>query len=308
MAGSQHKGFNMAYIKESQKSRKLNYKAESASTTREYLLVDYVDSQAALAALTSFIPLSIVVGNYLCVLPEYQITPVLDDPERTVFKGVVTWNSPDSDSGGGEDPQEPEDDTSFSFSFASMEDVKLYSDDQKTYGPDSNVPATNKEDGINRQHPDAMPEGMAINKAIVTITAKTVISGSVATNQWFKDRLDQVWTLNNSTWRSLPPRSVAFTGMQGDRRSDGNWNITYNFEYRPDNAGYAWKTKDKDGNPQTINTPATRGWDYVWAAWDKFTVDDSEAEKKTQRVIKAVHIVEDVYPTSDFYALGMVGV
>lgn len=298
----------MAYIKESQSSRKLSYEAEKASTSREYHLVDYADSQAALSALVGYVPQSIVVGNYICVLPKFSISPVLDDPERTVFKGSVSWESPSADSGGGDEPQEPEDDTSFSFSFASMEDVKLYSDNQKTYLP-GKPPEANVESGINKQHVDAMPEGMAINKAIVTITAKTVISGNVATNQWFKDRLDQVWTLNESTWRSLPPRSVAFTGLQGDYRSDGNWNITYNFEYRPDNAGYAWETQDSEGTPQTINTPATRGWDYVWAAWDKFSVEDGEeGEKKTRRVIKSVNIVEDVYPTSDFTQLGMVGV
>ena len=298
----------MAYIKESQSSRKLSYEAEKASTSREYLLVDYVDSQAALAALTSYVPQTILVGNYICSLPKFSISPVLDDPERTVFKGSVRWESPSADSGGGDEPQEPGDDTSFSFSFASMEDVKLYSDSQKTYLP-GKPPAANVENGINKQHVAAMPEGMSINKAIVTITAKTVISGNVASNQWFKDRLDQVWTLNESTWRSLPPRSVAFTGLQGDLRSDGNWNITYNFEYRPDNAGYSWETQDSEGRPQTINTPATRGWDYVWAAWDKFSVEDGEeGEKKTRRVIKSVNIVEDVYPTSDFTQLGMVGV
>lgn len=297
----------MAYIKETQSSRKLNWESESASTSREFHLVDYVDSQAALTALSNFVPQTILVGNYICATPSYTITPVLDDPERTIFKGVVSWKSPDSDSGGGEDPQEPEDDTSFSFSFASIEDVKLYSSSQTSYTNDK-PPSTTLEKGINRQHSDAMPEGMAVNKAIVTITAKTVIAGNVATNDWFKDRLDQVWTLNQSTWRSLPPRSVAFTGLQGDFRSDGNWNITYNFEYRPDNPGQTFETS-KDGTPQNITTPATRGWDYVWASWDKFSVEDAEAGgKKTERVIRAVHVVNDVYPTSDFGQLGMVGV
>ena len=292
------------YIQETQSSRKLSFESDKASTSREYLLVDYKDSQEALAALTSYVPPTVQVGNYLCILPKFTVSPMLDDPERTVFKGTVSWATPESE---GEDPQEPEDDTNFSFSFASIEDVKLYSDQQTTYRPGK--PASNRvESGINKQHVDAMPEGMSINKAIVTITAKTVIAGNVASNQWFKDRLDQVWTLNASTWRSLPARSVAFTGLQGDLRSDGNWNITYNFEYRPDNAGQTFET-ESDGKPETITTPATRGWDYVWAAWDKFSVEDGdEGEKTTKRVIKSVNIVQDVYPTSDFGQLGMVGV
>ena len=295
------------HIIETQSSRKLSFEADKASTSREYLLVDYTHSQAALAALTSYVPATIQVGNYICVLPKFKVSPMLDDPERTVFKGTVSWATPESSDSGGEDPQEPEDDTSFSFSFASMEDVKLYSNQQVTYRPGKPASAS-VESGINKQHVDAMPEGMSINKAIVTITAKTVIAGNVASNQWFKDRLDQVWTLNASTWRSLPARSVAFTGLQGEARSDGNWNITYNFEYRPDNAGQTFAT-ESDGKPQTITTPATRGWDYVWAAWDKFSVSDGdEGEKKTERVIKSVNIVQDVYPTSDFGQLGMIGV
>ncbi len=297
----------MAYITETQSSRKVSYEAEKASTSREYLLVDYVDSQAALSALVNFVPPTILVGNYICILPKFSVSPMLDDPERTVFKGAVSWESPESSDSGGDEPQEPEDDTSFSFSFASIEDVKLYSEQQQTYRPGK--PASpSVESGINKQHVDAIPEGMSINKAIVTITAKTVVAGNVASNQWFKDRLDQVWTLNASTWRSLPARSVAFTGLQGDLRSDGNWNITYNFEYRPDNAGQSFET-ESDGKPETITTPATRGWDYVWAAWDKFSVEDGdEGEKKTKRVIKSVNIVQDVYPTSDFGQLGMIGV
>ena len=291
----------MAYITEMQKSRKMSYSSESASTTRNYILVDFTDTIDALAALTSYVPPTVQVGQYICTQPEFDIDPDFSDPDRTMFTGTVKWKTADKGGSDAADPQEPEDDTSFSFSFSSIEDVKLYSDAGASYTPDG-VGPVNK--GINQQHADSMPEGMAVNKAIVTITAKTVISANVASNQWFKDRLDQVWTLNQSEWRSLPARSVAFTGLEGSLRSDGNWDITYSFEYRPDNEGQTFQTNDADGTPKTITTPVTRGWDYVWASWDKYTVDDN----KTRRVINSVNVVEDVYPTSDFDALGMVGV
>ena len=291
----------MAYVKETQKSRKLNYSADSASTSRVYNCVDYTDSQAALAALTAVVPATITVGNYLCVLPEYEIMPVLDDPSRTIFKATVTWKTPEQSSGAGDEPKEPADDTSFTFSFSSIQDVKLYSGSQTTYTTAGS--ATGVEDGINRQHPDAMPGGVEINKPIVTFDAKTVISGATATNAWFKDRLDQVWTLNNATFRSLPARSVAFTGLSGSRRTDGNWDITYSFEYRPDNDGQTFNTKT-DGTGETITTSSSGGWDYVWSAWDKLSTDAG----KTERVIRAVHVADDIYPTSDFSLLGMVGV
>jgi hypothetical protein len=105
----------------------------------------------------------------------------------------------------------------------------------------------------------------------------------------------------------LPAKSVAFTGMEGSARVDGNWDITYNFEHRPDNDGQSIKTKKADGTEQIITVPATDGWDYVWAGWDKFAKADGEANETT-RVIKAVHVVKDMYETSDFNSLGMVGV
>ena len=292
----------MAYVKESQKSRKLNYSLDSASTTRVYHCVDYTDSQAALTALTSVVPSSIIVGNYTCVLPEFEISPVLDDPQRTIFKASVKWATPDQSSGAGDEPKEPTDDTSFTFSFSSISDVKLYSSSQTSYLADGAT--STSEEGINRQHPDATPEGVEVNKGIVTFEAKTVIAAATATDSWFKDRLDQVWTLNNATFRSLPARSVAFTGLSGSRRTDGNWDITYSFEYRPDNAGQTFNT-ETNGVAKTITTPTSKGWDYVWAAWDKLSTGSGN---KTKRVIKSVNIVSDVYPTSDFNNLGMVGV
>ncbi len=157
--------------------------------------------------------------------------------------------------------------------------------------------------GINQQHSDAMPEGVEINKAIVTIEAKTVISRYTASNAWFKDRLDQVWTLNQSTWRSLPASSAASTSLSGTLTTDGNGDLKYSFANRPDNSGQTFQT-ESGGTAATITTPDTRGWDYVWSAWDKLALDDN----KTKRVIRSVNIVPDVYPTSDFNQLGMIGV
>ena len=289
----------MAYITEDQKSRSLSHSVDSASATRIYNLVDYVDTDAALNALSNYIPVTLLVGNTIVSSPSYAIAPSFSDPNRTLFVGTVTWKSPEKSEAGA--PEQPEDDTSFSFSFSSISDVKLYSDEMASYvasgEPNPNVT------GINQQHSDAMPEGVEINKAIVTIEAKTVISRYTASNAWFKDRLDQVWTLNQSTWRSLPARSVAFTGLSGSLRTDGNWDITYSFEYRPDNSGQTFQT-ESGGTAATITTPDTRGWDYVWSAWDKLALDDN----KTKRVIRSVNIVPDVYPTSDFNQLGMIGV
>ena len=297
----------MATIEEQQTSRTMSYTAESASTSRTYHLHDYTDSNDALAALLNHVPITLYVHNYLCVLPEFDITPVFSDPEHTLYEGTVTWNTPDKADGGKEsddDPKEPEDDTSFTFGFSALSDMKLHvTGETKSVGT-KGFSQSGMEYAINRQHPELQPEGVAYNKAIVTLSAKTVVSSYTATNEWFKDRLDQVWTLNQSEWRSLPAKSVAFTGMNGSRRKDGNWDITYSFEYRPVNAGY--NIEQESGN---IVIPEQTGWQYLWAEFTKQTqtTDQEDNSPMVRREIKFVHI-QDLYDTSDFNNLGMVGV
>lgn len=271
-------------------------------------MIDYVDDTDALTALVNYVAPSVIVGDRICILPEFEVSPEFSDPQRTLHTGTVVWNTADKADGGSgseDEPKEPEDNTSFTFSFSSISDVKLRS-------PQSSLPKEIKAGGgavastdyeINRQHPEMPPEGIEYNKPIVTITAKTVVSGYVASNQWFKDRLDQVWTLNQSTWRSLPPKSVAFTGLEGSRRKDGNWDVTYSFEYRPDNAGEVI-TSGED----TFNVPKTTGWQYIWAEYTKVSQEQGDdGEDLVRRNIKKIHI-NDIYETSDFNQLGMVGV
>jgi hypothetical protein len=285
----------------------MSYTAESASTSRTYHLQDFTDSSNALAALISYVPVSIYVANYLCVLPEFDITPVFSDPAHTLFEGTVTWNTPDKADGGkdsDDEPKEPEDNTSFSFGFSALSDIKLHvTGDTKSVGV-KGFSQTGMEYAINRQHPELQPEGVAYNRAIVTMTGKTVVSTHQATNEWFKDRLDQVWTLNQSEWRSLPAKSVAFTGMNGTRRKDGHWDITYNFEYRPLIDGY--NIEQDAGN---IPIPQQTGWQYLWAEYTKQTqtTDQEDNTAIVRREIKFVHI-QDLYDTSNFSNLGMVGV
>ncbi len=298
----------MGAITEKQESRSLSHSAESASHTRVYNLIDYQDAQEALVALNNFIPPTVIVGNFLCILPEFDVSPDFSDPDRTLHTGTVTWNTADQADGGSgseDDPKEPEDNTSFSFSFSAMSDMKLRSPANSTPRLVIGDKVTSTDDyEINRQHPELPPEGVEFNKAIVTISAKTVIHSNTASNEWFKDRLNQVWTLNNSSWRSLPAKSVAFTGLEGSRRKDGHWDVTYSFEYRPDNAGEDIKNGD-----QTFKVPATSGWQYIWAEYSKLdqTTDEEDNQPIVKRNIKKIHI-NDIYETSDFYALGMVGV
>ncbi len=306
----------MAHITEHQESRTLTFNAKSGSTTRKYRAFDYVDSQDALQAVVNYAPSTVVVGSYLCVLPEFTVTPVFSDPDSTYYNCDVTWNTADQAAGGGgdegesTDPKEPEDNTSFSFQFTSLEDVKVATTDCTTYSSKKLGGQKGQTNGINKLSPESEPQGVSYNRPIITISAKTVISGTKATNQWFKDRFAQVWTLNDSEWRSLPAKSVAFTGMSGSYRSDGNWDITYNFEHRPDTVGETFKFHSKKYGDSTQTLPSIDGWDYLWAEHTTVTLENNVNDdlNTTVRNLNKVHVVHDLYKTSDFDDLDMVGV
>lgn len=300
----------MAYLEEQQTSRVIQYSAGTASTTREYHMHDYTESNDALLALASFVPDTILVGDLFCVMPEYEITPVFSDPQKTLYVGNVTWKTPDQSEGSDEtatDPKEPEDESTFSFSFSSLSDVKTHSMDQDTYSTGWVGAKDGVEYGINRQNPELQPEGIEYNKPIVTMTCKVVIAENVATNEWFKDRLDQVWTRNDTKFKSLPIGSVMFTGLEGSQRTDGNWDLTYSFEYRPANPD---QVSFPAGEGKLITVDGTEGWDYLWAEYTKFEqkTDLDDDEPSVKRIIKRIHVTKDLYGKSDFSKLGINGV
>ena len=305
----------MAYVTEMQTSRVMTLSAKSASTTRNYHCFDYVDSSDALLAVVNYVPPTIVVGNFLTVLPEYTVTPVFSDPQKTYYSVDVTWNTADQAEGGSEDeeatdPKEPEDLTSFSFQFSAIEDVKVSTVDCTTYSSAKTGGQKGKMNGINKLSDESEPQGVSYNRPIITISAKTVIHKNTASNEWFKDRFAQVWTLNENVWRSLPAKSVAFTGLSGSHRTDGHWDITYSFEHRPDTAGETFKFFSKKYGDSIQTIPSQDGWDYLWAQHSTIKIEndvDSDQDV-TKRELNAVHVVHDLYKTSDFNNLGMVGV
>ena len=304
-------------IQEHQESRTMNYNAKSGTTSRQYVMLDYTDTSDALAALVNYVPNDIYVHNYQCVLPEFDISPVFSDPDRTMYEATVTWKTVDIATGGSGDedsdePKEPTDDTSFTFSFSGVSEVIQQSVEQTSgegsrgfdvKGNVQSVPTS----WINQQNPSLPPEGVEVNRPVTTITAKTIVSGYTATNAWFGARMDQVWTTNDSTWRGLEKHCVMFTGMDGARRSDGNWLITYNFEYRPMNESQRflyWKSKGE--SPNYLTVPRHSGWTHVDARYNEVQLTSADGYDETKRTLSNVQL-HHVYGDSDFYQLGMIG-
>ena len=315
----------MAYIEEQQESRTMQYSQKSASTTRLYHMFDYPDSQDAIVALSNYRPENILVGNAWCGAPEYDITPVFSDPDRTLYEAKVTWKTPDISAGGGggggstntaKDPQAPEDKTSLTISFGTTTEVLQNSSSARLYYQLESGEWTStgllQGGGINRQHPELPPEGTNINVPTVIITAKSVIAKTVGSPSWQEARFKQLWTTNNAEWNGLKKNHVMFTGMEMSQRSDDDWDLTYTFEYKK-------STGDDDGDELfEYYTESGTEWLYVnrknpWMIVDarytqtQKTISDQSVYNQTVRNLDRVAL-HNVYYQSDFRALGMVGI
>jgi len=312
----------MPYIEEKQDSRVMNWNSKSASTSRTYHMFDYKDTQDAILALGAYVPTDIQVATYLCSQPEYEVTPIFSDPEKTLYEGKVTWKTPDISSGGGsggssnesKDPKEPEDPTNLTISFGTTSELIQYGLDNKNYrlSDGSWSQSIGNNAGINRQNDLLPPEGMEITKPTAIVTAKTVIHKEKATPAWQRQRYNQLWTTNNANWNDLEKNHVMFTGMEMSQRADNNWDLTYTFEYRsPVGNGFGQEFFEYYTDNGTSQVAITRKnpWQVIDARYNevKETIDDGSGYEKTVRNLNQV-LVHTIYYESNFTDLGMVGV
>ncbi|MDB4442127.1 hypothetical protein N9219_01755 [bacterium] len=314
----------MAYIEEQQESRTMQYSQKSASTTRLYHMFDYPDSQDAIVALSNYRPDTILVGNAWCGAPEYDITPVFSDPDRTLYEAKVTWKTPDISAGGGggggstntaKDPQAPEDKTSLTISFGTTTEVLQNSISSGQYMKvNGNWLSLTwfSPQGINRQHPELPPEGTNVNVPTVIITAKSVIAKTVGSAAWQRARFNQLWTTNNAEWNGLEANHVMFTGMEMSQRSDDDWDLTYTFEYKKstgDDAGNEYFEYYTEAGRAEVAIKRGNPWMIIDARYTQTqkTINDQSGYDQTVRNLDDVY-THNLYHESDFSKLGMVGI
>lgn len=296
----------MGTWEERPKSRKLKEGPKSASRTDMWVGRGYSDSTVALNALKASAPVFALVGLKLVGGPEYTVDPVVntdDDTSASVYNGSVTYKTAEQQQQDGE-PEEPTDETLFTFDFSSMEGVRINAITQTTYNPDV-APLVDWTKAINQQHPDLPPEGVKVNKPIANFVGKSVVSSEKATHQFWKDQLDQVWTLNEAEFLKFPAKCVALTGISGELRSSGFWHLEYSFEYRPMQEAEVIKA----GSGKSIPIPELPGWVYIWAEYTKIETDrdnNPDTPDEVRRVVNRVHVAE-IYKTSDFEDLEING-
>lgn len=99
-------------------------------------------------------------------------------------------------------------------------------------------------------------------------------------------------TVNDEAWRGFEEGEVLLVEVSGQKRSEGDWEVTYRFLANPNRTSY-------EIADSSFVIASLEGWHYVWVLYRE-TVVSSKTEMKAEH-----YYVERVYPYSDFDALDL---
>lgn len=205
---------------DSRRSKKDGVRSTYQTTWR---LKDYVTSAAAYAAMLAKTPPTVEVDGVLL----NSITPSLNPVGKVGnYDGVVNYKH-SSQTPHKQTPVATDDEKlSFSYSgpstfFTRAITQTIHGPDAKDFGVALNVAADNRTiQGMEIQLPDS---GFQVKKKLNI--------GSTATekNDWISDRIDQLHTTNDDTFRGRPAEDHLFTRFSGEELDDGDFDITFEF-------------------------------------------------------------------------------
>lgn len=251
-------------ITEKHSSRATSVKQSTATQSRQYTCRGQADESAVITAITAYAPSSVSVAGYNLTVDDIDVKTLVAYEATTDSMYEVTVNYTTPDLQDKRPPVTPSDPELVSGDFASRttyvqlakKQLNAYyhgHKDSRTvdgqdvarksgwYTSESYVgDAANKHaypswegNQIGKDSRNALPVGCEKNIAASTFTVTKVMPAATVTNAWLYARMSQVWTMNNATFRDLAARTTMLTGMQSNQRASGDWDITYNFEFRP---------------------------------------------------------------------------
>lgn len=139
--------------------------------------------------------------------------------------------------------------------------------------------------------------GFEYGSPVGTFSVETVLSEATVTNAWLKARFAQLYTLNDSTFRSLEPGDCRFVGMSGEQRSDGTWAVRFSFEVRIGEDGVT-----EIGGVSLGTTIRVDGFQYPWVMFDRVN-DAADDDVIVPEAIGAY--VADIQNESNFALIGV---
>lgn len=277
-------------ISESSDSPKSQSAGLNSSKTRTFEIYAPTDA-AAYALLKAYAPPFDVVDSIpLTATPTYKL-----DTVSAVNGGVQVYKATVEYKHAGRDEQTtPENElidigyekVTCSFTGSSTSVTTALS--QTKYGTD----ARDVGKAVNVQY-NGEVEGHDINVRTGSFAVSTVLPMQLVTNQWLKERFNQIWTINQSDFRSWPAGSVALTGMDMRQRADGTWEVDYSFAVQPP------EELTEIGGVQLGQTVNKEGFQYSWVMFRP----KEAADKIMPEAIGAY--IADVYKKSDFGLLGI---
>lgn len=278
-------------IVERRNSPQFESSGTSSKLTRTYDIHAGSES-AALLLLKGQAPIQATVDLILLgATPKYSISAVDVVNGSGTYTGTVTYGHaardeqtvPENELLSSEEPREK---VSFSFSGASAHVTEAR--DQTKYG--TLAPECGNATDVDLE---GVVEGHDINARTGSFTVDTLIPAATASNEWFRDRFRQVWTVNDAPFRSWPVGDVALAGMDGRQRADGDWEISYSFQIQPSEDITNFAGIDTGG------AASKEGWQYLWVMYRPSVTDSKLAPTPT-----GVYVATD-YEYSDFSQLGI---
>ncbi len=253
-------------ITEKHGSRATNIKQGTATQSRLYTLRGYSDESAVITAVLAYAPAAVTVQALTMQVDDVDVrTLVAYDAAgaESLYECTVNYTTPDLQDK--RPPVEPTDPELVSGDFASRTTYVQLADKQlnayfhghiDTQGTNATGKRARRsgwytsESGIGdaagkfaypsyegnqigKDSRQSLPMGCEKNIAASTFSVTKVVAAATVTNAWLYARMSQVWTMNDSTFRDLAARTTMLTGMQSSQRASGDWDITYNFEFRP---------------------------------------------------------------------------
>lgn len=251
-------------ITEKHSSRHTSIKQGTVTQSRHYTCRGHVDETAVISAIVSYAPASLSVSGLGMTIDDIDVKTIVAYQATTesVYDVTVNYTTPDLQDK--RPPVTPSDPELVSGDFASRttyvqlakKQLNVYYHGHKEtrtvggqdvarksgwYTSESDVGAAANRHAypswegnqIGKDSRQSLPMGCEKNIAASTFTVTTVVAAATVTNTWLYNRMSQVWTMNNAVFRGLAARTTMLTGMQSNQRASGDWDITFNFEFRP---------------------------------------------------------------------------
>lgn len=277
-------------ISESADSPKSQSAGMNSSKTRTFEIYATSDA-AAYALMKGYAPAFDVVDSIpLTATPVYKLDSIRStNGGVNVYKGTVEYKHAgrDEQTAAQNELIEPgREKVTCNFTGSSTSVTTALS--QTKYGAD----ARDVGKAVNVQY-NGEVEGHDINVRTGAFTVSTVLESTLVTNQWLKERFDQIWTINQADFRSWPAGCVALTGMDMRQRADGDWEVDYSFAIQPP------EEITELGGVQLGQTVTKEGFQYSWVMFRP----KEAADKILPEAIGAY--IADVYKKSDFGLLGI---